>query len=81
VYSSGGSAKILFKSRKLWTVHWANYNRLERAQSIMWLIKLPKVYNTKFVVQMSVFIITFQVALRVPAITKFYFLRNIIIFH
>jgi hypothetical protein len=85
LYSSGLSEKILFKPRRLGTVCWANYSRLERAWFIMWLIKLPKFYNTKFVIQMSVFIITFKTALRVsalfPAITKYCLLRNIIIFH
>jgi len=31
VYSCGVWTEILFKSRRLWTVCWANYNRLERA--------------------------------------------------
>ena len=85
VYSHGVPAKILFKSRRLWAVHWANYNRLERAWFIMLLIKLPEFYNAKFLFQMSVFIIIFQIVLRIstlfPAITNYYFLRNITIFH
>jgi len=68
VYSSGVSGEILLKSRRLWTVHWANYSRSERAWLIMWLIKLPELYNTKFVVQMSVFIIIFQIVLPVSAL-------------
>jgi len=42
VCSSESSASILYNSRVLWTVYWTDCSRLERAQCLMWLIKLPK---------------------------------------
>jgi hypothetical protein len=57
VCSSEGSALILFKLRGVLTVYWTDcglciglilngywtdYSRLERAQFVMWVIKLPK---------------------------------------
>jgi hypothetical protein len=59
--------KRRIKSRRLWAVYWANYSRLERAWFIMWLIKLPKIYNSKFVFQNSVCTNTFLTALRISA--------------
>ena len=50
VYSFVVSAIYFSKSRRAWNVYCVNCNRLERALFIMWLIKLPKAYNTKFVV-------------------------------
>jgi hypothetical protein len=66
-------------------VCWANYNIFERAYFIMQFIKFPKVYNIKFFVRIPIFIRIFQIVLRIlalfPAITNYYFLRNIVIFH
>jgi len=42
VCSSECAALILFKLCGLWTECWTDCSRLERAQCIMWLIKLPK---------------------------------------
>jgi len=41
VCSSEGTAEILFKWRGVWTECWTDYSILERAECIMWLIKLP----------------------------------------
>ena len=50
VYSFVVSAIYFSKSRRAWNVYCVNCNRLERALFIMWLTKLPKASNTKFVV-------------------------------
>ena len=48
VCSSGGAALILFKLCGLWTECWTDCSRLERAQCLMWGIKLAKALSKNF---------------------------------